>query len=164
MGYGSGLPDPDKFMPALTLYIALVALCVVTAVLALVKLTSIITHCCLHFFCPYGECRLTWHADIKQYLSWWIFEARGRTPHTTSASTLAVSGDAGKPSATVVSCEPLRSQIHAEPHHGLSDATVLTFEGVEEVEELPALTTLLTPFHWICGLDPPLSWNPNQGT
>ena len=47
------VPDFDKFMLALTLYIALDALCVV----ALVKLTSIITRCSLYFFCPYGECR-----------------------------------------------------------------------------------------------------------
>ena len=42
------VPDPDKFMLTLTLYIALVALCVG----ALVKLTSIVTHISLYFFCP----------------------------------------------------------------------------------------------------------------
>ena len=49
--FRSGLPDPDMFMLALTLYIAVVAL----GVVALVKLISSVTDRCLYIFCPYGE-------------------------------------------------------------------------------------------------------------
>ena len=61
MDYGSGrpdkflfrsrLPDPDMFMLAVTLYIAVVAL----GVVALVKLISSVTDRCLYIFCPHGE-------------------------------------------------------------------------------------------------------------
>ena len=95
--------------------------------------------------------RQTWHANIKQYLSWWVFEARGRVPSTTSASTSAVSGGIEKPSTAVVSCEPLRSQIHTV--RGLPDATVLTIEELEEEQEEQEEQQEVKPSHSHNALD-----------